>query len=145
MKHLPERALIIRSPHIEKVLAGTKTWEIRSRPTNIRGPIGLIRSGSGLVVATGEVVDCRGPLSFQEFKRNALRAGWKPAEITQRPYPTTYAWVLNNVKVLPTPLAYRHPRGTITWVKLTAAVMRPQGARSDTPLATRTPSRSRAK
>ena len=81
MKHLPERALIIRSPHIEKVLAGTKTWEIRSRSTNIRGPIALIRSESGLVVGTCELVDVKGPLRYSEFRDNARKWGGKSADV----------------------------------------------------------------
>jgi len=29
------RALIIRKPYIDRILAGEKLWELRSRPTNI--------------------------------------------------------------------------------------------------------------
>jgi hypothetical protein len=37
-----EQAIIIDEPWLSKILAGNKAWEMRSRPTNIRGPIGLI-------------------------------------------------------------------------------------------------------
>jgi len=45
-----DRALIIDEPWISKILSGEKTLEMRSRHTKIRGRIGLIRKGSGLIV-----------------------------------------------------------------------------------------------
>jgi hypothetical protein len=113
---LPDRALIIRSPHIERILAGTKTWEIRGRATKMRGKIGLIRSKSGLVVGRCEVVDVVGPLSL---RMNARKAGFAPDEITKLFYPTTYAWVLRKARKLRTPVPYKHPAGAVIWVNLT--------------------------
>ncbi len=49
------KGLIIDSPHIERILSGAKTWEMRSSKTAQRGRIALIRKGSGLVVGTVEV------------------------------------------------------------------------------------------
>lgn len=39
-------ALIIREPWIDLVLSGQKSWELRSRSTEKRGLIGLIRKGA---------------------------------------------------------------------------------------------------
>ena len=73
------KCLIIRSPHIEKILAGRKTWEIRFRGTQVRGKIGLIQSGSCTVLGTAQLVDCIGPLSLEEFRRKpGKRAGNHP-------------------------------------------------------------------
>jgi hypothetical protein len=80
-RNLPDRALLIRPPAIDEVLAGSKTWEIRTRSTNVRGTIGLIRSGSGTVVGTCELVDVIGPLKYGEFRRNARKWGGKPSEV----------------------------------------------------------------
>jgi hypothetical protein len=41
------KGLIVKSPWIELILEGKKTWEIRGSNTKIRGPIALIKSGSG--------------------------------------------------------------------------------------------------
>ena len=60
------RALVIKKPWLDKILAGTKTWEIRGSRTNIRGTIGLIESRSGTVVGLCEVIDCVGPLTAEE-------------------------------------------------------------------------------
>jgi hypothetical protein len=69
------RALLIRHPWIDMILDGKKTWEIRGSRTSIRETIGLIRIASGTVVGVCEVVDCVGPLSAEEFKHNARKAG----------------------------------------------------------------------
>jgi hypothetical protein len=63
---------------IEKVLAGSKTWEIRGRRASIRGRIALIRSRSGFIVGTCELVDVVGPLTLKEYRRSARK--WEPAK-----------------------------------------------------------------
>jgi hypothetical protein len=114
------RGLLIKSPHIDRILAGRKTWEIRGSRTSITGPIGLIRSGSGQVVGTCEVVGVVGPLTLAELKRNARKAGFAAIEISRLPYPRTFAWVLTRAKPMKTPRRYTHPSGAIRWVKLRA-------------------------
>jgi len=112
------RALLVRSPFVERILAGRKTWEIRGSKTNVREKIGLIRSGSGRIVGTCEIIGVIGPLSLAELRRNAHKIGARADEITKRPYATTYAWVIKNAKPLRRPISYRHPSGAIRWVKL---------------------------
>ncbi len=38
------KALVIRSPWIDLILAGSKTWEMRTKPTSIRGRVALIKA-----------------------------------------------------------------------------------------------------
>jgi hypothetical protein len=45
-------AIPIREPFIDLILKDLKNWEIRSKFTKKIGPVALIRSGSGTVVAT---------------------------------------------------------------------------------------------
>jgi ASCH domain len=85
------RALIIKKARLDKILAGTKTWEIRGSRTNIRETIGLIESGSGTVVGLCDLMDCRGPLTAAEFRQNARKAGMAPANATLGGYAKTYA------------------------------------------------------
>jgi hypothetical protein len=66
--------LFIRKEWLDKILAGTKTWEIRGKATMRRGTIALIESKSGHVVGTCELVDVVGPLNLGELQRNAGRA-----------------------------------------------------------------------
>jgi hypothetical protein len=116
------RALIIRSPHIEKILDGEKTWEIRGARTNIREQVGLIRSGSGTVIGVCDVVDCIPILTDEQFRRNARKASSKPSEVGLGYYKNTFAWVLANPQYLKAPVPYKHPTGAIIWVKLDAQV-----------------------
>jgi predicted kinase len=116
------RALLIHSPHIEKILDGRKTWEIRSARTNIREQVGLIRSGSGSIIGVCDVVDCIGPLTEDQFRKNARRAGMKPSEASLGYDDKTFAWVLANPQYLKAPVSYKHPTGAIIWVKLDAQV-----------------------
>lgn len=111
------RALIIRQEPLEKILSGTKTWEIRSSRTKIQEVVGLIESGSGAVVGLCEVVGCVGPLTLAELKRNARRAGISPSG-RELPYKRTHAWVLANARRLTKAVPYRHPPGAIIWVQL---------------------------
>jgi hypothetical protein len=117
-------ALLIRRPWIDKILEGKKRWEIRGSRTKITGTIGLIFSGSGTIVGVCNLFNCRGPLSAREFRKNARKAGLSPSEARRRPYPKTYAWVLENAKRLKRPVPYKHPSGAIIWVRLSGKVER---------------------
>jgi hypothetical protein len=54
----------MRSPYVDWILAGSKTWEIRGSSTGKRGRIALIQSGSGTVIGVADLVGVVGPLSF---------------------------------------------------------------------------------
>ena len=112
------RGLIILPEPLRKILDRRKTWEIRSSATRIRGPIALIESGSGTVVGTCDLVDSVGPLTREQCRENARRAGGFT------PDAGSYAWVLQGARRLRTPVPYRHPRGAIIWVRLSPAVTR---------------------
>jgi ASCH domain-containing protein len=115
------RGLLILKEPLDKILEGTKTWEIRGKATKLRGPIALIESKSGHVVGTCEVVDVEGPLSLAELQRNARRSGFRPSRL---PYAKTYAWVVRNARRLSERVPYQHPSGAVIWVCLEPAVLR---------------------
>jgi hypothetical protein len=114
------RALVVDEPWIGLILTGTKTWEMRSTNTKIRGPIGLIREGSGHVVGVADLVDSRPPLSAQHYaqfeslhqippkrQEGAISGGW------------TRPWVLSAAR----PAPYRHPPGAVIWVAIDLEVI----------------------
>jgi hypothetical protein len=119
------RGLVIADPWIGYILEGSKTWEMRSRGTSVRGPIGLIRKGTGAIWGIATLSDV-GPaftpaemLATCEKHRipdNMIRSG----EVAQWSTP----WILSDVRRLATPVAYDHPNGAVTWVNLREEVSR---------------------
>jgi hypothetical protein len=114
------KALVIDEPWITSILRGEKSWEMRKTTCNIRGPIALIRKGSGLVVGTAVVTGSLPTLTS--------RAAYADAEPYHRIPPArqesafadgwTVPWVLAEARPLPRPVPYKHPSGAVIWVNL---------------------------
>lgn len=109
------KGLIIKSPYIELILEGKKKWEIRGSKTNIRGTIGLIKSGSKKVFGEVDLVDCI-ELNLDMYNEYCSELYGKKEE--KMPYKRTYAWVVKNPKIYDSPKSYVHPMGAIIWVNL---------------------------
>ena len=109
------KGLIIKKPWIDYILEGKKTWEIRGSKTNIREQIELIQSGSGLVVGSCKIVDCK-EITLEEYSNNKDKH--KITDITTLPYKRTYAWIIADAKRYENPRKYKHPQGAIIWVNL---------------------------
>ncbi len=116
--------LIIREPWISLILSGRKTWEMRTSPTSLRGRIGLIRKGTGMVVGVADIIDSLAALDASglaatrdlhgippELDEKVLGAGW------------THPWVLRNVQTLRTPVDAGQKPGQVIWVSLPAAAV----------------------
>jgi len=70
-----EKAIVIDEPWVSQVLRGDKAWEMRSKPTRHRGPVGIIRKGSGQVVGTASLIDSLPALSRPEFAKHEAEHG----------------------------------------------------------------------
>lgn len=116
---IPSKGLIIDSPYIEDILAGLKTWEMRTRATKIRGRIALIKKGSGLVVGIASLVDSLPALSEAEMLASKVRHRITDDKLSA---PETqkwrYPWVLEEATPLGHPVKYKHPKGAVIWVEL---------------------------
>lgn len=119
---VPHSALIIDSPHIDRILAGEKTWEMRSRNCTKRGLIGLIRKGSGKVVGLAKVIGVRGPLTRSDLLAN-LDKHRRAREDLDKPAlaKNNFAWILSDARPLAQPVSYVH-KGGVTWVTLDSDV-----------------------
>lgn len=114
------RGLIIAEPWITKILNGEKDWEIRGTSTTIRERIGLIRKGSGQVVATASLTSVVGPLSRGDLEQaiERHRVPHEQIENVLGRYAKPFAWVLSDVQPLLPPVPYKHPSGAVIWVSL---------------------------
>ncbi len=108
-------AIPIKTPFIDLILAGSKTWEIRSKFTKKIGPVALIRSASGTVVGTATLSDVI-ELTKTNARANAKRMGMSEEDAVS--CIGCYAWVLKDVVKFKTPVPYKHPSGAVTWVTL---------------------------
>lgn len=109
------RALIVKKEWLDKIFDDGKVWEMRSTKTTITGKIGLIESGSGLIVGEVNLIGCsENPIShtrkdlikYHKVENLNLLKKWK------------YAWYLMKAKRYEKPIPYKHPKGAVIWVKL---------------------------
>lgn len=110
----PTKGLIIQKPWLDKIFESGKRWEMRSKPTKVRGPILLIEAGSGLVV--GECL-ITGSMKIPPEERGATLQNHQVEDLNLLEK-WCYAWRLEFVEKFPTPLPYDHPRGAVIWVNL---------------------------
>ena len=85
-----------------------------------RGPIALIRKGSGQVVGTAEVVDSLQAITTAtEYADAESKHGIPPARQKQA-FEDGWRtpWVLQNAQALPVAVPYSHPSGAVIWVNL---------------------------
>lgn len=113
------RALVIREPWIDLIISGHKTWEMRSRTTNIRGWIGLIRKGSSQIVGVAKLEGAGKPLDETEMLASVDRHRIPPTlvpEAIAKGWNTP--WHLSNAHALDVPVPYIHKSGAVTFVSL---------------------------
>jgi hypothetical protein len=117
------KGLIIREPWIGMIMDGSKTWELRTQHTTMRGEIALIRKGTGQIVGVADLVnslpqlDPRGLADSVQFhgvppseQGSAIANGW------------LFPWLIVNARRLSSPVPYLHPSGAVTWVNLDPGV-----------------------
>jgi hypothetical protein len=114
--------LIIREEPLLKILSGDKTWEMRSKRTTKRERIALVMKGSKAVFGVADIVDCHGPLSRTDLLESMschqiLRSRIDTPEIAKY----KFAWILANVRRLPTPVPYVSKPGQVIFVTIDAA------------------------
>lgn len=111
------KGLIIKDPWIELIFEGLKTWEIRGSNSKIRGTIALIKSGTGMIYGTVEIVDSillTSEQYYQAFEKHRI----PDTDEKPLPYKKVHAWVLINPVKFEKPIPYVHPQGAVIWVNL---------------------------
>ena len=117
------KGLIIREPWIDMILNGSKTWELRTQRTTLRGEIALIRKGSGQIEAVAQLVDSLHPLDPQGLADSVQFHGVpRSQQATVISNGWLFPWLIVDTRRLSSPVPYTHPNGAVTWVDLDTAV-----------------------
>ena len=103
-----------------QLLNGQKIWEIRGRPTQIRGPVVIVKQGTGKAYGIANLVRVLGPLDLDDLVSSPEVPPEERDELQRDglPYQKTYAYVFTNPQWFEHPMPYRHPNGAVTWVRL---------------------------
>lgn len=112
------KGLVIKPHWADLILDGTKTWEIRGSATKHRGPIYIIKSGTGKIYGAADLVDCiplHGP-NDHELIINSRDKHHVPLGAV--PYRKPWAWVIENAERFKEPFEYDHPQGAVIWVNI---------------------------
>jgi len=109
-----DRALIIRKFWLDKIFDEGKIWEMRSTKTNVTGKIGLIESGTGLIIGEANLIGC----SHIPIKPNDKYFDKHKVEDTELLIKWRYPWILSDAKRYDNPIPYKHKKGAVIWVKL---------------------------
>lgn len=114
------RGLMVRDPYASQILDGEKVWEIRGRATQVRGPVVIVKSGTGRAFGVVNLVRVLGPLDRDDLIEAHELPLSEREEVARdgMPYPKTYAYVFSSPKWFERPISYRHPSGAVTWVRL---------------------------
>ena len=110
-----DRALVIKKPWVDLILAGAKIWEIRGAPTNLRGPVFLAASGTRALVGRVTITNCF-EIGHDDLPKYVHQHCIADCSIVR--YKRVFAWALEGAERFEVPREYTHARGAITWVKL---------------------------
>ena len=114
------RGLIVRDPYASQLLDGEKIWEIRGKPTQIRGPVVIVKAGTGQAFGVANLVRVLGPVELEDLLDAPELPVGEREDLREHglPYRKTYAYVFTNPLWFERPISYKHPRGAVTWVRL---------------------------
>ena len=89
------KCMFVRDPFAKLIVYGVKSIEYRTRPTNIRGRIGIIESGTGTIIGDAVVWNCKKLEGFQ-----------------------LYEWCLCCQRRYRNPHHFQQKRGAVVWINV---------------------------
>jgi len=110
-----DRAFIVKEYWGNLILDGVKPWEIRGTGTQIRGRVGVIFSGTGMIHGSVEIVGSELLLEsdFEMFRSHHIIGTFE-----ELPYKEPHIWHLKDAIRFIEPIPYIHPHGAVIWVNL---------------------------
>lgn len=112
------KGLILKPKWADMILNEEKVIEVRSRDTKVRGPIGIIKSGSKKVYGTVTLYSSK-PMTKDLFELTKHSHGLTISydELLEI-YTHPYAWFLDSPIKFDKPVEYKHKQGCVIWVNL---------------------------
>lgn len=111
-----DKAFIVKEHWGNLILDGVKPREIRGTGTQIRGRVGVIFSGTGMIFGSVEVVESS-LLMKDDFEKFG-ECHHVPGKFEELPYRSPHVWHLEDAVRFAEPIPYTHPRGAVIWVNL---------------------------
>ena len=113
------KGLIIQKEHLDNILNGHKTVEIRKQNTKKREEIALCNKGK--IYGYANLTK-----SYQVPRTELLTSQWEERHMATKflqngPYAeekNLWVWELSEIKKLDSPLSHVHPKGAIIWVNI---------------------------
>jgi len=106
-----KKGLCVRQPHIDKLLDGSKTWEMRSTITKYRGRIYLL--SGGLILGEIDLIGCLRPLKLKERRAYKHKHQCDDLSVLEK---WSIPWVMESPMRYAQPKPYKHPKGCVNWV-----------------------------
>ncbi len=120
---LPKTGLIIESYHMEKVLNGSGSWEMRTGISHKSEPIALINSGINYIVGVANLIAVNGTVDYALRKSDVHQHRIADECIQARRFDKwDVIWTLDQVQRLHTPIPLYQTDEAETWVNLDAQV-----------------------
>jgi hypothetical protein len=115
----PIRALIIIPHYAGLLVDGIKTWEMRKKPTTIRGTVAIAAKGTKTIVGVADLVGCGERLDIDKLAEteayHRIRAEDHAAAVKGD---WTVPWIFARARRFKSPLAYAPTHGAVIWVNL---------------------------
>ena len=113
--------LLVRKEHLDKILFGSKTIEIRGSPckSKIGRKIGFAYCGlkqkctKRFIIGTAIISGYKQYHSIEEFKNDKE---FHCSNCNSLPYKKTFGWTLYDITLLENPLEFEYKKGAIIWV-----------------------------
>ena len=133
-------ALVVKAKWARLLLNGTKTLELRGRRTLRTGRVALAVAGTSQLYGTVELVSSElvgrrlangelAPPPYGPFVVD-LAAQHCVHDLSSIRYRQIWAWKVRRPILYRKPKNYTHPKGAVTWVKLSGKVARRAGKRA---------------
>lgn len=109
-------ALIFKPIWGERIAAGLKPWEIRSRNTSKRGPFAIATSGEHLLLGIADINDTF-PLTGELFDCNRCKhlIGCTYEQLPSH-YRRGHVWELEHIFRFKEPIPYNPKPGCVIWI-----------------------------